>query len=117
MRSKSLILALFTFTFAFLGAFSTHAEVDNRYCVVKSATDDVDDFNSLRRKLVEGFNRTENRMCTEKITFDHGQNGGAYVINLGSGIDITSETVNAWPTPRLRCSILADKPVLSAITR
>lgn len=90
MRFKFLALSLFTFSLA-LAATGTRAEVDNRYCVVKSASDDAGDFNSLRRKVVEGFNRNENRMCTEKIRFDRDQNGGSYVVTLGATMEIDNE--------------------------
>ncbi len=46
------------------------ATVDNTTCTVLSDADQVDDFNSLRRKVEEGYNRHDYRMCTELIRFD-----------------------------------------------
>ena len=69
---------------------SAHADdetVDNRYCLVKNGNDSSDSFNSLRRKL-DGFNNKDYPQCTEKISFDPKQSGGAYSINLGSGLSI-----------------------------
>ena len=91
MRFKIFSTSLFTLCLM-MTSLSANAEVDNRYCVVKSASDDVNDFNSLRRKLVEGFNRHENRMCTEKISFDRDQNGGSYVVTLGDEMKIDNES-------------------------
>ncbi len=93
MRQKLLFLACALFLSTF-GAGFAQAQVDNRYCLVKSPSDDVNDFNSLRRKLVEGFNRgnDEPRMCTEKISFDPQANGGAYILNLTNGFEIKSES-------------------------
>ena len=55
------------------------AEVDNTTCTVLSASDNVDDFNSLRRKIEQGYNRDNYRACTEKIDFGGSQ---AYEIKL-----------------------------------
>jgi len=49
------------------------AVVDNTTCSVLSNSDSVDDFNSLRRKVEEGYNRESNRMCTELIRFADNQ--------------------------------------------
>ncbi|HKY62693.1 MAG TPA: thrombospondin type 3 repeat-containing protein [bacterium] len=93
MRCRALVLSAFSLSFL---AFSLTAQatVDNRYCEVKSASDSTEDFNSLRRKLDEGFNRTgdQARMCTEKISFDGEQNGGSYSLNLGGPLSISNPT-------------------------
>jgi len=91
MRQKLLFLASILFL-STVGIGLAQAQVDNRYCLVKSAGDDVNDFNSLRRKLVEGFNRPDTRMCTEKVSFDPTTNGGSYSINLTNGFQIKSES-------------------------
>jgi hypothetical protein len=45
--------------------------VDNTYCTVKSGSDDLEDFHSLRRKIERGFNNsTSMRACTDLINFD-----------------------------------------------
>lgn len=57
--------------------------VDNTTCVVLSGSDDVTDFNSLRRKLENGFNQTGLRFCTDLIDFD-----GVYGIALKNALRI-----------------------------
>lgn len=63
-----------------------YAQVDNRYCTVKNGLDDVNSFHSLRRKLVEGFNRSgSDRACTERILFESNQ---SFEIQLKSPLSI-----------------------------
>lgn len=45
------------------------AQVNNTRCEVRNSSDDLGQFNSLRRKVVEGFNREETRACTDAIEF------------------------------------------------
>lgn len=44
--------------------------IDNTTCVVRSSVDDANDFNSLRAKVENGFNRTMIQFCTQLIRFD-----------------------------------------------
>jgi len=52
--------------------------VDNTTCTVLDNSDSADDFNSLRRKVEQGFNRSDFRACTDLIKF-----------GAGSELDIT----------------------------
>lgn len=61
----------------------TTNSVDITTCVVKSDTDDISDFNSLRRKIEKGFNQTSPHLCTELIYFD-----GVYGVALKSPLRI-----------------------------
>ncbi len=45
------------------------APTNDAVCRVLSAQDSVAEFHSLRRKVVEGFNRPEQRACVDLITF------------------------------------------------
>lgn len=69
-----------------LGAYlpMAGAAVDNTYCEVRSNSDSIDDFHSLRRKMEEGFNRTERRACVEQISFAP----GAWTIRLQKTLTI-----------------------------
>ncbi|MFO1462339.1 MAG: thrombospondin type 3 repeat-containing protein [bacterium] len=78
------------------------ASVDNTTCTVLSASDSVDDFNSLRRKVVEGYNRGQNRMCTEWIRFAEGKD---FTVALQDSLELRSET-------DLDCPAGADKPAV-----
>ncbi len=81
----------FIFTLATLTGFAARvadATLDNRYCIVTNSSYDLGSFGSLPRKLIEGFNRNENRFCTEKITFDPNQGPGSYSIQLSSTLPI-----------------------------
>lgn len=70
---KLWIAALFGLGLSFAMAGSASAVVDNTTCKVLSNSDSVDDFNSLRRKVEEGFNRKQDfRMCTDLIRFESG---------------------------------------------
>lgn len=64
------------------------AVVDNTTCSVLSESDSVEDFNSLRRKVEEGFNRNENRMCTEWVRFDGGKD---FLITLQETLTLRNE--------------------------
>lgn len=54
------------------GSFSLQAlaVTDDTTCTVKSESDNSD-FHTLRRKVVEGFNRPRQRACVELINFDN----------------------------------------------
>jgi hypothetical protein len=52
----------------FAGLPSARSDVDNTKCFVNTSSDSIDNFHSLRRKIAN-YNRTTNRMCTEKILF------------------------------------------------
>ncbi|MCE9625060.1 MAG: thrombospondin type 3 repeat-containing protein [Deltaproteobacteria bacterium] len=88
----------------FTGLFvpSAGAVVDNTTCSVLSSTDSVDDFNSLRRKIEEGYNRESYRMCTELIRFDSGQE---FNLTLKGTLLLHSEG-------DLDCPAGADKPTV-----
>lgn len=64
------------------------AVVDNTTCGVLSNADSVEDFHSLRRKVEEGYNRQDHRMCTELIRFEGGQE---YEIRLQDTLSLRSE--------------------------
>jgi len=78
---------------AWLGLFwlSSHSlaasPLDNTTCSVLTASDSSDDFNSLRRKLEEGFNRDTQRFCTEKINF---QAGKEFSVRLAKTLEIAN---------------------------
>ena len=78
----ALILPLLHLTPAF-------SVVDNTTCEVKSNSDSAEDFNSLRRKVEQGFNRDEFRACTDLIKFNKGT---AMTIALGAPIHFNSDT-------------------------
>lgn len=63
---------IFVLTFILAGSFSIHAlaVTDDTTCTVKSENDNSD-FHTLRRKVVEGFNRPRQRACVELINFDN----------------------------------------------
>ncbi|MFO1463762.1 MAG: thrombospondin type 3 repeat-containing protein [bacterium] len=93
---KRLMLALLL-----LGVTSTAmAQVDNTTCTVLTGEDHPEQpaFNELRRKVVEGFNRTMYRMCTEKIQFASG-----ITVNLAAPLNIKNEE-------DLDCPAGQDKP-------
>lgn len=80
MRIAKWILAFcFVITTSYLPM--AYGAVDNRFCTVKNGRDVVSSFNSLRRKLEEGFNRVSNRACTEKVIFEADK---SFVIKLNS---------------------------------
>jgi hypothetical protein len=64
------IVFSFLLTLGFcLASLTASAVVDDRYCTVRSSSDSVDQFHSLRRKLQEGYNRPKERACVETIYF------------------------------------------------
>ncbi|MFO1462873.1 MAG: thrombospondin type 3 repeat-containing protein [bacterium] len=70
---KILTLVAFGLALSFAMAKPARATVDNTTCQVLSNSDSVDDFNSLRRKVEQGFNRKQDfRMCTDLIKFTSG---------------------------------------------
>jgi cell division septation protein DedD len=91
--SRITILAFAILCFFGLIPFKAHATIDNRYCAVLSSSDSPEDggvypYNSLRRKLEDGFNRTSTpRLCTEKIFFGADK---SYNISLGSPLEINN---------------------------
>ena len=84
VTGKSLaLLAIFWLSAPALAA----SPLDNTTCSVLTASDSSDDFNSLRRKLEEGFNRDTQRFCTEKINF---QAGKEFSIRLTKTLEIAN---------------------------
>jgi thrombospondin type 3 repeat protein len=79
---------------------AAHASFDNTTCAVLSNADDTSDYNSLRRKVEEGFNRTETRLCTEKIFFSSEKE---FTITLKNTLEVSNED-------DLDCSAGPDKP-------
>ncbi len=71
--SKFLAAVFFCFGLSLALARVAGATVDNTTCQVLSNSDSADDFNSLRRKVEQGFNRKQDfRMCTDLIKFTAG---------------------------------------------
>ncbi len=71
--------------------------VDNTTCWVLSSSNSAADFNSLPRKLLEGFNRDIHRACTEKIAF---QEGKEFSITLSETLAIANrEDLDCPPGP------------------
>ena len=80
IRQLALAMGIFGILAALPGLRpDARATVDNTTCTVLSNSDSVDDFNSLRRKIEQGYNRDNYRMCTEKVDFGGSQN---YTIKL-----------------------------------
>lgn len=78
---------------AILGIFwisNAAAVVDNTTCVVLNSSDNVDSFNSLRRKIEQGFNRPDFRMCTELVKFQE-PNGAGINIKLTAPLHIKND--------------------------
>jgi len=69
----------------FLRGVQADEVVDNTTCKVLSDSDELSDFNSLRRKVVEGFNRGEDRSCTELIVLGPGRET---IVHLKSTLEI-----------------------------
>ena len=90
IRQLALVMGFFGTLAAMPGIVTlAQAVVDNTTCSVLSPSDSVDDFNSLRRKIEQGYNRETNRMCTEKVDFGGGE---AYSIKLQGTLLLHSET-------------------------
>lgn len=68
---KKIITAIFGLACVALVS-PAHAVVDNTLCTVTHSGDDSS-VGSLRRDLDQGYNRTQNRSCTEVITFGPGE--------------------------------------------
>ncbi|MCE9625237.1 MAG: hypothetical protein K8R69_07285, partial [Deltaproteobacteria bacterium] len=86
---KFFTVAVFGFGLALAMVRPAAATVDNTTCQVLSGTDNVDDFNSLRRKVEQGFNRKQDfRMCTDLIKF---QSGSALTIVLTAPIHFNND--------------------------
>jgi hypothetical protein len=84
---------ILTLCLSLAGMQTVQAQVDNTYCTVKSTSDDVNNFHSLRRKLEQGFNRLDQggqRSCTDLINFD-GTDGEPMVIVLTKPLEIKGE--------------------------
>src|SRR5881394_2470425 len=72
--------------------------VDNTTCTVLNDSDSADSFNSLRRKIEQGFNRPEQRSCTELVNFKEPSNGEIRIkltaplhINNENDVDCSAE--------------------------
>ncbi len=82
---KKLILSIFSLVCLLAISPATHALVDNTLCTVTHDNDDSS-LGSLRRNLDQGYNRTQNRSCTEVITFG----SGTFNIKPSSTLGITN---------------------------
>jgi thrombospondin type 3 repeat protein len=93
---RVLIFLGMALSLSFIAIHSSYAVVDNTYCSVLSSSDTPDSngvypFNSLRRKIEDGFNRTQTRLCTEKVDFRE-PNGQTLTIKLTKPLDISNES-------------------------
>src|SRR5215467_5966799 len=88
MRYRPRFLVFLTALAALLSVWAprAHATVDNTTCTVLNGDDSVDSFNSLRRKIEQGWNRTDFRMCTQLIQFSN-----VDTIKLNSPLDINND--------------------------
>jgi len=86
---KRIFLALLFLGVALSPWTPAQAQVDNTTCRVLTGDDHPDQpgFNELRRKVVEGFNRTMYRMCTEAIIFDNNIS-----VKLNAPLDIKNDS-------------------------
>lgn len=65
-------------------------QVDNTNCTVSSTKDD-NSFNTLRRKIEDGFNRSFDRACTELIKFNGNKSSEPMTIKLAAPLKILGE--------------------------
>lgn len=96
------LLLLFMVLFSPTLSWSAHAVVDNTTCMVLNGEDHPEGagFNELRRKIVEGFNRSTFRMCTELIKF-----GNGITVDLAAPLNIQNDA-------DLDCPAGGDKPAV-----
>jgi hypothetical protein len=80
-----LSIALFTLLIS-ISPLTASAQI-NRNCEVLNDRDASDSYGSIRYKI-DNFNLTQNRFCTEKITFSPDASGGVYKIKLREPIVI-----------------------------
>ncbi len=66
---RHLIAILLSVGFGLIAVSPAWAVVDNTTCSVLNSSDNSESFNSLRRKVEDGFNRDEFRACTDVINF------------------------------------------------
>lgn len=81
------------------------ATVDNTTCTVLSTSDSAEDFNSLRRKIEQGYNRDNYRACTEKVDFGGSQD---YTIQLSGTLLLHNENDLDCPAGEGKPSVCGD---------
>ncbi len=87
---KMLLVVAMVFSFLLTVQKPASAKAyDNTTCLVLSNSDDSNDFNSLRRKIEEGFNRAQQRFCTELVFFQE-PSGNALEIKLNQALHINN---------------------------
>ncbi len=111
MQNNQVIRSIFFAFVLLLGLCqASWAVVDNRLCPVQNSNDDNSLF-SLRRNIEHGFNRTQNRACTEIIKFDVGQTFNITLhdtLKVTNSNDTDTDVIAGYPFPDDNYNLLVD---------